>query len=55
MVKMREQAIHCGARIETKTVDTVDLSAYPFKLTIGKEIIEAKSVIISTGATAKRM
>ena len=55
MLKMREQALHCGARIETKTVDNIDLSVWPFKLMIGKEIIEAKSVIISTGATAKRM
>jgi thioredoxin reductase (NADPH) len=55
MLKMREQALHCGARIETKTVDAVDFSAWPYKLTVGKETIEAKSVIISTGATAKRM
>ncbi len=55
MMKMREQAIHCGARIETKTVDTVDFSVRPFKLTIWGDIIEAKTVIISTGATAKRM
>lgn len=55
MVKMREQAIHCGARIETKTVDSVDLSSWPFKITLGSQTIEAKTIIISTGATAKRM
>jgi len=55
MVKMREQAIHCGARVETKTVDSVDLSVWPFKLTVWSDIIETKSIIISTGATAKRM
>lgn len=55
MMKMREQAIHCWARIETKTVDAIDMKSWPFKLTIWKDIIEAKTIIISTWATAKRM
>ncbi len=55
MIKMREQALHCGARIETRTVDKVDLSAWPYKVFIDKEVVEAKTVIICTGATAKRM
>lgn len=55
MEKMREQSLHCGARIETKTVDKVDLSAWPFKVFVGEETLESKSLIISTGATAKRM
>ncbi len=55
MVKMREQAIHAGTRIETKTVDSVDLSARPFKITVWWNIIETKSIILSTWATAKRM
>lgn len=55
MVKMREQAIHYGTRIETKTVDSVDLSAWPFKVIVGWQTIEAKTIILSTGATAKRM
>jgi thioredoxin reductase len=29
---MRQQAIKFGARIETKTVDKVDLSSQPFKV-----------------------
>src|SRR5580704_601 len=32
MEKMREQSLHCGARIVTETVDKVDLSQKPFKL-----------------------
>jgi thioredoxin reductase (NADPH) len=55
MLKMREQAIHCGARIETKTVDSIDLTSMPYKVIVGGQTIETKSVIISTGATAKRM
>ncbi len=52
---MREQSLHCGARIKTETVDKVDLSARPFKVFVGEEVIETKSLIITTGATAKRM
>ena len=55
MMNMREQAINMGTRIETKTVDKVDLSKRPFKLFVGDEIIETESLIISTGATAKRL
>jgi thioredoxin reductase (NADPH) len=55
MMKMREQSLHSGARIETKTVDKVDLSSYPFKVYVGDTIHETKSIIIATGATAKRL
>ena len=55
MEKMREQSLHCGARIETKTVDKVDLSNRPFKIYIGEKSIESKTLIIATGATAKRL
>lgn len=55
MIKMREQALHCGARIETKTVESVDLSAWPYKVIVDGQVIETKTIIITTGATAKRM
>ncbi|MEO7424718.1 MAG: thioredoxin-disulfide reductase [Fibrobacteria bacterium] len=55
MNKMREQSVHCGARIRTETVVKVDFSHRPFKLWTEDEMIEAKTVIIATGATAKRM
>jgi len=55
MDMMREQSIHCGTRIKTETVDKVDLISRPFKVFAGQETIEAKSIIIATGATAKRM
>ena len=55
MDMMREQSIHCGTRIKTETVDKVDISRRPFKVFVGQEIIETKSIIIATGATAKRM
>ncbi|MGE4169405.1 MAG: thioredoxin-disulfide reductase [Candidatus Margulisiibacteriota bacterium] len=55
MLKLREQSEACGTRIVTKTVDEVDLSSQPFKVRVGDEILETKSLIIATGATAKRM
>ncbi len=55
MMRMREQSEHSGARIETKTVDRVDLSKRPFTITVGDQVVEAKTLIIATGATAKRM
>ena len=55
MDMMREQSIHCGTRIKTETVDKVDLSSRPFKVFVGEQTIEVESIIIATGATAKRM
>jgi thioredoxin reductase (NADPH) len=55
MTKMREQSVHCGTRIRTETIVKVDFSKRPFKLWTEDELIEADTVIIATGATAKRM
>ncbi len=55
MNRMREQSVKCGTRIETETVDRVDLKSSPFKVFVGEKTIEAQSVIIATGATAKRL
>ncbi len=55
MANMREQAIKVGTKIETKTIDKVDFSNKPLKVFSGNEMYEAKSVIIATGAIAKRL
>lgn len=55
MNKMREQSLHCGSRIRTETVERVDLSARPFKIFTDEGMIESHSIILATGATAKRM
>ncbi len=55
MMQMRQQSLNMWTRIETKTVDKVDFQSQPFKIFVGADIIEAKAVIIATGATAKRM
>ena len=55
MDKMRAQSINCGATIKTVTVDKVDLKSKPFKVIAGSEVVETRSIILSTGATAKRL
>ncbi|MBF0485210.1 MAG: thioredoxin-disulfide reductase [Candidatus Omnitrophica bacterium] len=56
MSAMRAQSLKCGARIKTETVERVDISKRPFKVFADSgEVIEAKALIISTGATARRM
>ena len=54
MTKMRDQAERFGAKYQFGEVIKADLSQRPFKLTItGDEVIEAQTLIIATGATAK--
>lgn len=55
MDNMRKQSIHNGTRIVTKTVDKVDLSVRPFKVFVGADTYETHSIIIATGATAKKL
>ncbi len=51
----REQSAKYGTTILTQTITKVDFSRRPFLLWSDDEQIEAESVIIATGATAKRM
>lgn len=54
MDSMRAQAAVLGADLRNGTVTSADLSSRPFKLVIdGEKEIEAESLIIATGATAK--
>ena len=51
---MRAQAVRLGADVRTGAVTAADLSQRPFKVQIdGTKDIEADSLIIATGATAK--
>ncbi len=52
--RMRAQAERFGTDIRTGTVTEADLSKRPFRITVDGELtIEAQSIIICTGATAK--
>ncbi len=54
MDTMKAQAVRLGADIRTGVISSVDLSARPFTLTIdGEKTIEAETLIVATGATAK--
>jgi thioredoxin reductase (NADPH) len=56
MDRMRQQSINCGTKIETETITAVDLSKRPFTVTSESgKVVEAETLIISTGAIAKRL
>jgi thioredoxin reductase (NADPH) len=50
---MREQAERFGTRFLTKHATKVDLKAKPIKVFVGEQVYQARTLIISTGATAK--
>lgn len=54
MDAMRAQAVRVGADVRSGFITAADLSSRPFRLTVdGSSEIEADSVIIATGASAK--
>lgn len=53
MIEMKGQAERFGTRFISRNVTKVDFSQRPFKVWIGEECYQAKSIIISTGASAK--
>ncbi len=55
MDKFREQAKEFGTTCHQEDVTEVDLSARPFKVKTDEREVETHSLIISTGATAKRL
>jgi thioredoxin reductase (NADPH) len=55
MDELRAQAERFGAEVRTIDVTAVDFSRRPFVIETDEETIMANSVIIATGATAKRL
>lgn len=55
MDSMRTQSLRFGTEIKTETVSKVDFNSRPFTVTADSGNYSADSVIISTGATAKRL
>ncbi len=55
MDRMRNQSLRFGTRIETEDVEKVDLSKRPFEVKTSSQTVMARSLIIATGATAKRL
>ena len=52
--RFRAQSARFGTRIFTETVNSIDLSKRPFRFKTDEQEGEAKTIIIATGATAKR-
>jgi thioredoxin reductase (NADPH) len=55
MDRLKAQSVKYGTRIETETVERVELARRPFKVHAGDRVFETRSLIIATGATAKRL
>jgi thioredoxin reductase (NADPH) len=55
MVAMRKQSERFGTEIVDERVEAVDLSARPLKVTVKGTEYTANAIIISTGASAKRL
>jgi thioredoxin reductase (NADPH) len=54
MVDLQKQAERFGTKIHYGLVTAVDFSGYPHKVTVDeKDVVEAETVIIATGASAK--
>ena len=55
MMKFREQAERFGAEFITADADRVDLSEGPFAVWVGEREFRARSMIITTGASARML
>ncbi|WP_055077498.1 thioredoxin-disulfide reductase [Pseudanabaena sp. 'Roaring Creek'] len=55
MHDMRAQALNCGAEMIMEDVVAIDLSDRPFTITSTSHQVQAHSLIVATGATAKRL
>lgn len=51
----REQSLNCGAKIITETVTRIDASERPFRVYTDKLECVADSIILATGAVARRL
>ncbi|CAK9230300.1 unnamed protein product [Sphagnum jensenii] len=53
--KFKEQSVRFGTKVFSETVTNVDFSARPYKLYTDSKEVLAETVIIATGAVAKRL
>ncbi|KAI5068976.1 hypothetical protein GOP47_0015277 [Adiantum capillus-veneris] len=53
--KFRQQSLRFGTKIFSETVERVDLSKRPFKVHTEEREVEADTLLIATGAVAKRL
>lgn len=53
MERIRAQAAKFGAEFDLGEVTAVDLGTKPFKVTIGKRIVETRAIIVATGSACR--
>lgn len=53
--RFRQQSIRFGTEIFTETVTNVDFSTTPFRIYSDSKLVEADTVIVATGAIAKKL
>ena len=53
--RMQKQAEKFGAKVKNATLESVDLSKSPFVLNVDGENVEAKTIIIATGASHRHL
>lgn len=53
--RFRQQSVNYGTTIFSETITHLDLKQYPFRLWTDDKEVEAKAVIIATGAVARRL
>jgi thioredoxin reductase (NADPH) len=53
--KFREQAIKFGTQTIQKTVTKVDFESFPYTIFVKEKSYQTRSVVIATGATARRL
>ncbi|MBI3481644.1 MAG: FAD-dependent oxidoreductase, partial [Bacteroidetes bacterium] len=54
MIDLQKQAERFGTKVNFGLVTSVDFSSYPLKVTVDEtKVVEAESVIVATGASAK--
>lgn len=53
--RFRQQSVRFGTQIFTETVDRIDTTVKPFKVYSNDRIVTADTIIVATGAVAKRL
>lgn len=53
MLRMREQALRFGVEVVEELATKLDLSSWPFRVSVGSDVHEARTLVLCMGASAK--
>src|ERR1700678_340224 len=51
--RMKKQAVRFGAELRMAHLNSIDLTKHPIRLTVGKDIVHTRTLIIASGASAR--